>query len=1092
MYVGHIPCISACAWDNFDVNTETLDGKSTLHCTVGICYQNAVPKEELSHPSMTSRVQTVTGRMRRCFDVREGSIAPLSVSLKQAQFRLIPSSKVTELIYLRQSYLDFMWLLQSFSQKQPLFTGFISQYVTDALPQTVITYMDPIAKPPTSNDVVQETMVRSLKVARDTNQEYGFVTYDLAVAQKAYSIQALQAPVFDKLVILMGNFHLELAFYGAIGTFLADSGIEYLLTESGILGEGSVSGFIKGKFYNRCSRIHQILAAVMERALFKRYLDFLTDEEETLVQEICSYSSTTAEYCQTVTETTLLKNILDRYENFLHDNIEGKYGSTAAYWACYVYLINRVHRTLQRAVRTNDVDLYIRVLVCVNEVFFALNRPNYARWSSLFLCKLRELDPTARAILDGGALSVRRTKKSYARCAVDLALEQTVNRDAASPMKGITFFRNSESAFRRWSVSLAQRGMAMSELRQMAGLQMGEEPMMQLRRWRIKRDNEDMDGLAKTVDNTCNPFASSAPTSLVNLATGKITKEETEKFLLDTLSRGRRLREKFEEECATDSSRFLKPVARIKMLNFAAENIHVNEAKSTLRKMKAAEGVRDVFGRILALEDMNNDKLNLKNILSYPITSVPLSLAHSDGTPLKTDKATLTKALESKQQTVLAHNSLPQIKATIIDGGNILHETLGKHNKSTYATMARDLLVKICSSYGEEIHLVLDKYKSPSIKDSERTMRGSCMHQTFVITGSEQTQRQNGTELLKSCSFKEEFARFIMQEWKKPQYGSIIGRKRVYISHGGMCIQLKNNELGLLQILQPSHFQGCHEEADTLIAFHAKNISTGHILVRSTDTDVLIILLSIVQRTKSISIIMDYGAGNNRRYINVSEIADVLERENSGFTEALLGYHALTGCDFNPCFFRKGKVKPFKSIVADEEYVTALRSLTSLDVDIPGVTRYITFLYGEKSSNINEARFKAFMRMSYGNNKEPLTKLKKINCASLPPCQKVLYNQIKRAQFVARYWKRADQTDPSGTENPTDYGWRENQNGMLEPDWYAGSSLPSLITDTQTNDDDDDNKVLSKDAEESDKAWSEDSDSDTSEVLCHVTEDQWE
>ncbi|XP_045120480.1 uncharacterized protein LOC123509921 [Portunus trituberculatus] len=35
---------TACAWDNFDVNTETLDGKSTLHCTVGICYQNAVPK----------------------------------------------------------------------------------------------------------------------------------------------------------------------------------------------------------------------------------------------------------------------------------------------------------------------------------------------------------------------------------------------------------------------------------------------------------------------------------------------------------------------------------------------------------------------------------------------------------------------------------------------------------------------------------------------------------------------------------------------------------------------------------------------------------------------------------------------------------------------------------------------------------------------------------------------------------------------------------------------------------------------------------------------------------------------------------------
>ena len=37
---------------------------------------------------------------------------------------------------------------------------------------------------------------------------------------------------------------------------------------------------------------------------------------------------------------------------------------------------------------------------------------------------------------------------------------------------------------------------------------------------------------------------------------------------------------------------------------------------------------------------------DLRHLLSYPITTVPLSRAHIDGTPLKTDKATLTKALE--------------------------------------------------------------------------------------------------------------------------------------------------------------------------------------------------------------------------------------------------------------------------------------------------------------------------------------------------------------------------------------------------------------------------------------------------------------
>ena len=44
---------------------------------------------------------------------------------------------------------------------------------------------------------------------------------------------------------------------------------------------------------------------------------------------------------------------MKKYENFFCD---GKYGSTAAYWAIYVYFINRVNWQLQRAVRTNDVD----------------------------------------------------------------------------------------------------------------------------------------------------------------------------------------------------------------------------------------------------------------------------------------------------------------------------------------------------------------------------------------------------------------------------------------------------------------------------------------------------------------------------------------------------------------------------------------------------------------------------------------------------------------------------------------------------------------------------------------------------------------
>ncbi len=161
------------------MNTETLDGKNTLHSMVGICYQNQLPPETLPDKQPANAVGTLTGRMRRHFRGSERIIPPFRASLKQAKFKLAPS---TSDLWIKQKGLDFTWLLQSFTQKFPLFTGFYSQFVKDELSRTTIAYMDPISLPPTRNNVVQDTMVRevrSVKVAQETNQGYAVVTMTL-------------------------------------------------------------------------------------------------------------------------------------------------------------------------------------------------------------------------------------------------------------------------------------------------------------------------------------------------------------------------------------------------------------------------------------------------------------------------------------------------------------------------------------------------------------------------------------------------------------------------------------------------------------------------------------------------------------------------------------------------------------------------------------------------------------------------------------------------------------------------------------------------------------------------------------------------
>ena len=91
---------------------------------------------------------------------------------------------------------------------------------------------------------------------------------------------------------------------------------------------------------------------------------------------------------------------------------------------------------------------------------FAGNHLNYARWMVFYYLTLLNIDannPEAREMLVNGALSIRRTEKSFSRTAVDMTLEQTVNKDTASRLTGISAFALSPSARTKWTVTKTAR-----------------------------------------------------------------------------------------------------------------------------------------------------------------------------------------------------------------------------------------------------------------------------------------------------------------------------------------------------------------------------------------------------------------------------------------------------------------------------------------------------------------------------------------------------------------------------------------------------------------------------------------------------------
>ena len=133
----------------------------------------------------------------------------------------------------------------------------------------------------------------------------------------------------------------------------------------------------------------------------------------------------------------------------------------------------------------------------------------------------------------------------------------------------------------------------------------------------------------------------------------------------------------------------------------------------------------------------------------------------------------------------------------------------------------------------------------------------------------------------------------------------------------------------------------------------------SNIEISCNDTDIMIILLGIIEKfaTKCIWIQTGSVYNNTSRYINVNLIAENL---GSQVCKALPALHAFTGCDYSPAFFGKGKKKPLKLVLDDDDLQHTLSDLgENENIDdglIKKMEKFTCLIYGKKKcSSIDEA-----------------------------------------------------------------------------------------------------------------------------------------
>ena len=139
----------------------------------------------------------------------------------------------------------------------------------------------------------------------------------------------------------------------------------------------------------------------------------------------------------------------------------------------------------------------------------------------------------------------------------------------------------------------------------------------------------------------------------------------------------------------------------------------------------------------------------------------------------------------------------------------------------------------------QRVGFVLDTDNSPCLKDITRDVRGGKVY-SF---DSGQKTASNFLNLLKYSNFKKQFLHFFYEEIQKNEYANIFNCKVFYCSVGNECIHL--------QVEDVDDLHGTHDKANARVASRAvyvEQLNPGNTVIRRNDTDILIIMLSNIQK----------------------------------------------------------------------------------------------------------------------------------------------------------------------------------------------------------------------------------------------------
>jgi len=246
----------------------------------------------------------------------------------------------------------------------------------------------------------------------------------------------------DKLVVMFGGLHIEMAALKTIGDWLQGSGWAQALVQAEIATAGTADSLYRAVHVMRTRRAHQITAAALYILQQHAYHRYSTNSQSPMEFEVwCNQRKQSCPQFQFWATTLELELCI----------------------AVYV-----------RSLREADFAMYLDALTELVPWFFALDHTNYARWIPVHLRDMAELPkkhPEIDRKFNAGHFTVQKSKRMFSAIPIDQAHEQ--NNARIKGDGGAVGLTEDPGALRRWMVAGPEVARVISEFEN-AGLHWNE------------------------------------------------------------------------------------------------------------------------------------------------------------------------------------------------------------------------------------------------------------------------------------------------------------------------------------------------------------------------------------------------------------------------------------------------------------------------------------------------------------------------------------------------------------------------------------------------------------------------------------------